>query len=94
MSNYSAYENGFFFISSKHSYETYSAVILEAPTGGYEQFNPLHMEAFGIHGSPIQFFCTLYLALIAMAADATRMFAVVNHIAPTISVAQGRYIDR
>ena len=57
MSKYSAYKNKFF-ILFKHSYETYSAIILEAPAGGYEQFNPLHIKAFGVHGSPIQFFST------------------------------------
>jgi hypothetical protein len=70
MSKYSAYKNKFF-ILFKHSYETYSAVILEAPTGGYEQFNPLHMEAFGVHGSPIQFFITpksSWIAIMALAA--------------------------
>ena len=70
MSKYSAYKNKFF-ILFKHSYETYSPIISEGLAGGYEQFNPLHIKAFGVHGSPIQFFTTpklSWIAIIALAA--------------------------
>ena len=69
--NESSMRMGFFFISSKHSYETYSPIISEGLAGGYEQFNPLHIKAFGVHGSPIQFSITpksSWIAIMALAA--------------------------
>jgi hypothetical protein len=58
------------FNSFKHSYETYNVVILEGSPGEYEHFNPLHTKAFGVHGSPIQFFITPktpWMAIMALA---------------------------